>query len=49
MPGVMNFHALRQQPLPAALTPPRERGAPAFCAHSRAKSVLVLPGALGAL
>jgi len=45
----MDFHALRQQPLPAALTPARESGPARFRAHASAKSVLVLPGALGAL
>jgi hypothetical protein len=45
----MNFHALRQETLAAALTPPCERGAPAFRAHARAKAVLLFPGALRAL
>ena len=47
--GVMDFHALRQQPLASALTTPREGGAPRFRAHARAKTVLILSGALGAL
>jgi hypothetical protein len=45
----MNFHALRQQPFPSALTPPRKRGASAFRAHARAKTVLIFSGALRAL
>jgi len=49
MPGVMNFGALWQQALPATLPTPRERGATALRAHARAKTVLILPGALGAL
>jgi len=49
MPGVMNFGALRQQTLPAPLPTPREGGAAALGAHARAKTMLILPGALGAL
>jgi hypothetical protein len=49
MPGVMNFHAFRQEPLPSTLTAPRERGPAAFRAHPRAKTVLIFPGALRAL
>jgi hypothetical protein len=45
----MDFHALRQQTLAAALTPARESGTPAFRAHARAKAVLLFPGALRAL
>jgi hypothetical protein len=45
----MDFHALRQQTLAAALTAPRESGAPAFRAHARAKAVLLFPSALRAL
>jgi hypothetical protein len=45
----MNFDALRQEAFAAALTPPRECGPPAFRAHARAKTVLLLPGALRAL
>jgi hypothetical protein len=49
MPGVVHFHAFRQQPFPAALAPPGESGAAAFRAHPRAKTVLILSGALRAL
>jgi hypothetical protein len=45
----MNFHALRQQAFPAPLTTTGERGAAAFGAHARAKSMLTFPGALRAL
>jgi hypothetical protein len=45
----MNFDALRQEAFAAALTPPRETGAPAFRAHARAKTVLIFSGALRAL
>jgi hypothetical protein len=45
----MDFHALRQQTLATALTPPREGGASAFGAHPRTKTVLLFPGALRAL
>jgi hypothetical protein len=49
MPGEMNFRALRQQPFAATLTAPRETGSPALRAHARAKTVLILSGALRAL
>jgi hypothetical protein len=49
MPGVVDFHAFRQQPFPAALATPGESGAAAFRAHPRAKTVLILSGALRAL
>jgi len=45
----MDFHALRQKPFAAALPPPRETGASALRAHARAKTVLILSGALRAL
>jgi len=45
----MNFHAFRQKPFPSTLTTAREGGAPAFCAHPRAKTVLVFSRALRAL
>lgn len=47
--GVMHFHALRQKALATALTPPCQRSASAFCAHARAKTVLILSSALRAL
>jgi hypothetical protein len=49
MPGVMNFHAFRQEPLPTTLAPARESGAAAFCAHPGAKTVLVFSGPFRAL
>jgi len=49
MPGVMYFRALRQQTLAATLAAPCEAGSPALCAHARAKTVLILSGALRAL
>ena len=49
MPGVMNFRAFRQQTFAATLAAPRETGSPALRAHARAKTVLILSGALGAL
>ena len=49
MTGVVDFDALRQEPFAAALATPRESGAPAFRAHPRAKTVLILSGALRAL
>ena len=49
MAGVMNFHALRQQPFAAPLTAPRKAGPPGLGAHPRAKTVLILSGALRAL
>jgi hypothetical protein len=45
----MHFHALGQKPFATALTTPRQRGASAFCAHPRAKTVLILSSALRAL
>jgi hypothetical protein len=45
----MDFHALRQKTLAAALTASREGGPSAFRAHARAKTVLILSGALRAL
>jgi hypothetical protein len=47
--GVVDFHAFGQQPFAAALATPGESGAPAFRAHPRAKTVLILSGALRAL
>lgn len=49
MPGVVNVHALRQQPFPAALAPAREGSASTFRAHPGAKTMLVFAGALRAL
>jgi hypothetical protein len=49
MAGVMNFHTLRQQPFAPALATPRQGGASGFGAHARAKTVLILSGALRAL
>jgi len=49
MPGVMNFRAFRQQTFAATLASPRETGSSALRAHARAKTVLILSGALGAL
>jgi hypothetical protein len=45
----MNFRALRQQTISAPLAPSRETGSPAFRAHARTKTMLILSGALGAL
>jgi hypothetical protein len=45
----MDFHALRQKTFAAALTATRETGPPAFRAHPRAKTMLILSGALRAL
>jgi hypothetical protein len=45
----VNFHALRQEALTSTLATPRKGGAPAFRAHARAKTVLILSGALRAL
>jgi hypothetical protein len=45
----MDFHALRQQTLTAALATPRKGCATAFGAHPRAKAVLLFPGAFRAL
>jgi hypothetical protein len=49
MTGVVDFHAFRQQPFAAALATPGESGPAAFRAHPRAKTVLILSGALRAL
>jgi hypothetical protein len=49
VPGVMNFRPLRQQPFTSTLTTPGEGCAAGLGAHARAKTVLILPGALGAL
>jgi hypothetical protein len=49
MASEMNLNALRQEALTSPLTPPRERGAAAFRAHARAKSMLLFSGALRAL
>jgi len=49
MPGVMDFRALRQEPFAAPLATPCETGSPGLRAHARAKSMLIFPGALGAL
>ena len=49
MPGVMDFRALRQETFAPALTAPGESGPPAFRAHARAKTVLILSSALRAL
>jgi hypothetical protein len=45
----MNFHALRQQPFAAPLATPRKGGPPGLSAHTRAKTMLILSGALRAL
>jgi hypothetical protein len=45
----MDFRAFRQEAFTAALPPPRETGSSALRAHARAKSVLILSGALRAL
>jgi hypothetical protein len=45
----MNFGALGQQALAATLASPRQTAPPALRAHPRAKTVLILSGALGAL
>jgi hypothetical protein len=49
MPGVMNFDAFRQKTFTAALAPPGETGPTALRTHARAKTVLILSGALRAL
>jgi hypothetical protein len=49
MPGVMDFRALRQEAFTSPLTAPGESGPSAFRAHARAKTVLILSGALRAL
>ena len=45
----MDFRALRQQPFTPSLTAPRKAGPPGLGAHARAKTVLILSGALRAL
>ena len=45
----MDLDAFGEETLATALAPPRERGAPAFRAHARAKAVLLFAGALRAL
>jgi hypothetical protein len=45
----MDFCALGQEAFTPALPPACEAGSPALCAHARAKTVLILSGALGAL
>jgi hypothetical protein len=45
----MNFRALRQEAFTATLAPACEAGASALRAHARAKTVLILSGALRAL
>ena len=45
----MNFRALRQEAFTAALATPGQTGASALRAHARAKTVLILSGALRAL
>ena len=49
MPGVMNFHAFRQQAFTTALPAPGQGCAARLRAHASAKTVLIFPGALGAL
>jgi hypothetical protein len=49
MAGEMDFSALWQQAFATALAPAGESGATTFCAHARAKAVLLFPGALRAL
>jgi hypothetical protein len=43
----MPLNTFWQKPLAAALAPPSERGASAFCAHPRTKSMLTFAGAFG--
>jgi hypothetical protein len=45
----MNIRALRQEAFAATLAPARETSPSALRAHTRAKTVLILSGALGAL
>jgi hypothetical protein len=45
----MNFRALGQQTFAATLAAARETSSSAFRAHARAKTVLLLSGALRAL
>jgi hypothetical protein len=45
----MNFRALGQEPFAAPLATPGETGTSALRAHARAKTVLILSGALRAL
>lgn len=46
---VLHVSALWQETFTTALTPPRETGATGFSAHPRTETVLIFPGALGAL
>lgn len=45
----MDLHTLWQQAFPAVLPTPGEGGSSGLRAHARAKTVLILPSALGAL
>jgi hypothetical protein len=45
----MDFRALRQEAFAAPLATPGETSTPALRAHARAKTVLILSGALRAL
>jgi len=47
MAGVMSFHPFWQEALATALTPARERGAPAFGPHAGAETVLAFACAFG--
>jgi hypothetical protein len=49
VPGVMHFGPLGKETFAAPLTPPGESRPPAFGAHARAETVLILSGALRAL
>jgi len=49
MPGVVHLGALGQEPLAATLASPGKTGPTGLRAHARAKTVLILSGALGAL
>ena len=45
MPGVMSFHALRQQAFATALPTPGQNGSTALAFHTCPKTVLTLAGA----
>ncbi len=45
----MNLRTLRKEPFTTALTAASESRTSAFCAHARAKPVLLFASALGAL
>ena len=45
MPGVMSFHALRQQAFATALPTPGQNGSTALAFHTCPKAVLTLAGA----